>query len=118
VEPESSLGSVTTAAARIAIQSIRAELDLELEDLALVHRAVAVRHIVERTAAVEDAAGLDPPLEHVGQQPLDVGAYRCGPPPMLAVFDAGSSAQAPVAANGATERTIPRRTAHAPALGL
>jgi hypothetical protein len=78
VEPESSLGSVTTAAARIAIQSIRAELDLELEDLALVHRAVAVRHIVERTAAVEDAAGLDPPLEHVGQQPLDVGAYRCG----------------------------------------
>jgi hypothetical protein len=58
----------------------------DLERLALVHRAVAVRHLVERTDAVEDAVGLDPSLKHVGQQLLDVGAYRCGPPPMVAFF--------------------------------
>src|SRR5207249_3803123 len=37
---------------------------------------VSVRHPIEADAAVEDATRLDPPLENVGQQLLDVGAYR------------------------------------------
>ena len=52
------------------------ELDQELDRLALVHRAVALGHLVERAGAVEDAAGLDPALEDVRQQLLDVGARR------------------------------------------
>ena len=49
-------------------------VDHDLDRLALVHRAVAVRHAVEVRRAVEDAAGLDPALEDVGQQLLDVRA--------------------------------------------
>ena len=41
------------------------EGDLELENLALVHRAVAVGHLVERSGPVEDAARLDPTLQDV-----------------------------------------------------
>src|SRR5581483_3756283 len=57
---------------------LNSELDEELDRLALVHRAVAVRHVLERAGAVEDAAGLDPPLEDVRQELLDVGAGRGG----------------------------------------
>ena len=52
----------------------RLELDEHLERLALVHRPVAVGHVVERADAIEDAAGLDLPLENVRQQFLDVRA--------------------------------------------
>ena len=61
-----------------SVTFVSLELDLEFEDFALVHRPVAVRHLVERTDAVEDAAGLDASLKHVGQQLLDVRAYGCG----------------------------------------
>jgi hypothetical protein len=44
---------------RLFIVSVLLHLDEELDRLALVHLPVAVRHLVERTSAVEDAAGLD-----------------------------------------------------------
>src|SRR5438552_4105769 len=49
-----------------------------LDRLALVHRPVAVGYAVEVDDAVEDPARLDPSLEDVGQQFLDVGAGRGG----------------------------------------
>ena len=49
-----------------------------LDRLALVHRPVAVGYAVEVDDAVEDPARLDPSLEDVGQQFLDVGADRGG----------------------------------------
>src|SRR3954464_2187855 len=52
--------------------------DHDLDGLTLVHGTVAVRNAVEPNRAVEDAAGLDAPLEHVRQQLLDVGAHRRG----------------------------------------
>ena len=52
----------------------RLELDEHLERLALVHRPVAVGHVVERADAIKDAAGLDLPFENVRQQLLDVRA--------------------------------------------
>ena len=51
---------------RIVIR-ILLELDLELENVALVHRAVAVGDIVKGSGAVEDAARLDPAFEDVRQ---------------------------------------------------
>jgi hypothetical protein len=51
--------------------------DLELQDFAVIHRAVTVRHVFDRSGAVKDASGLDPAFEHVGQQLLDVGADGC-----------------------------------------
>src|SRR5436190_17551 len=51
------------------------ECDLELQDLALVHRAVAVGDVLDRAGAVEDTTRLDPPFEHVRKQLLDVGAH-------------------------------------------
>src|SRR4051794_7062086 len=53
-------------------------LDEDLERGALVHRPVAVGGVLEEHGAVEDPAGLDPALQHVGQQFLDVGALRAG----------------------------------------
>src|SRR3954468_21502304 len=50
------------------------ELDLELEDVAVVHAAVAVGYPVECSCAVEDASRLDSPFEDVGEQLVDVGA--------------------------------------------
>src|SRR6184192_2146117 len=47
-----------------------------LDRLALVHRSVAVGYAVEVDDAIEDPARLDPSLEDVGQQLLDVGADR------------------------------------------
>jgi hypothetical protein len=52
--------------------------DLELEDFAVVHRAVAVRHLVECGRTVEDTAGLDPSLQDVWQERFDVSAHRRG----------------------------------------
>jgi hypothetical protein len=54
------------------------EGDLELEDFALVHQPVAVRHLVECPGAFEDASRLDPPFQHVREQFVDVGADRGG----------------------------------------
>src|SRR5690349_22175603 len=51
-------------------------LDENLERGALVHRPVAVGGVLEGHGAVEDPAGLDPALQDVGQQLLDVGALR------------------------------------------
>src|SRR3954468_4130272 len=48
----------------------------DLDRLAVVHRAVPVRHVVEAARAVEYAAGLDPALEDVREQLLDVRARR------------------------------------------
>jgi len=42
-------------------------LDLELQDFTVVHRAVAVGHILDRPGAIEDAARLDPSFENVRQ---------------------------------------------------
>src|SRR6476620_5160621 len=50
-------------------------LDLELQDFAVVHRAVAVRHVLDRAGAVENTTWLDPTLEDVRQQLLDVRAH-------------------------------------------
>src|SRR5215210_279115 len=50
-----------------------------LDRLAIVHRPVAVGHPVEAHDTVEDAAGLDPALQHVRQELLYVGAHRRGP---------------------------------------
>src|SRR5258707_6601250 len=44
----------------------------------LVHRAIAVGHLVEAHDAVEDPARLDPALEDVWQKLLDVRADRGG----------------------------------------
>src|SRR5215207_7155082 len=49
-------------------------LDHHLDRLALGHRPVAVGDAVESDAPVEHLPRLDPPLEGVGQQLLDVGA--------------------------------------------
>src|SRR5215208_5033956 len=51
----------------------------DLDRLAVVHRPVAVGHAVEADGPVEDAPGLDPALEDVRQELLDVRAYRGGP---------------------------------------
>src|SRR5438093_8929829 len=56
----------------------RSEFDQHLERLALVHRSIAVRHLVERPDAVEYAAGLDPPVEDVREQLLDVRPHWRG----------------------------------------
>src|SRR3954453_24017116 len=52
--------------------------DHDLDGLTLIHGSVAVRNAVEPNRAVEDAAGLNAPLEHVRQQLLDVGAHGRG----------------------------------------
>src|SRR5439155_20291006 len=52
------------------------EVDQDLDGLALVHRAVAVRHLVEADDSVEDTAWLDPPVEDVRHELLDVCARR------------------------------------------
>src|SRR5947209_12983818 len=52
------------------------ELDHDLDRLALVHRAVAIRHTVKVRDPVDHAARLYPPFEHVGQYVLDIGANR------------------------------------------
>ena len=49
-----------------------------LDRLAVVHRAVAIRHLVEADHPVEDAPGVDPALEHVRQKVVDVGADGSG----------------------------------------
>ena len=60
-----------------------------LDRLAVVHRPVAVRHLVEVHDAVEDAAGLDPALENVRQELFDVREHRGRlsqppqPPPLM-----------------------------------
>ena len=64
-------GSYETEALLAALRS-----DQDLERLALVHRPVPVGHLVEARHAVEDAAGLDPALEDVRQELLDIGACR------------------------------------------
>src|SRR4249919_2345913 len=53
-------------------------LDLELQDFAVVHRAIAVRHVLDRAGAVEDTTWLDPTVEDVRQQLLDVRAHGRG----------------------------------------
>ncbi|WP_415924720.1 hypothetical protein [Streptomyces sp. AK08-01B] len=40
------------------------------------HDPVSVGHLVEADGAVEDPARLDPPVEYVRQEPVDVGAGR------------------------------------------
>src|SRR6266536_2100373 len=64
-----------------AVTSLKAGasgLDHDLDRLPLVHRPVAVRHLVEAHDPVEDPAGLDPAIKDVGQKLLDVGADRGG----------------------------------------
>src|SRR5437868_6418614 len=48
--------------------------DEDFERLPVGHGAVAVRYLLEADGAVEHAAGLQPAVEHVGQEFLDVGA--------------------------------------------
>src|SRR3954449_1739387 len=74
--------SVSSSASLIVLSSslvhvvicILLELDLELEDVAVVHAAVAVGYLVECSGAVEDASRLDSAFEDVGEQLVDVGA--------------------------------------------
>src|SRR3954469_12889911 len=56
----------------------RSGTDEDLERLAGVHRLVPGGDVVQPDGAVEDPAGLDAALEHVGQQVLDVGPLRAG----------------------------------------
>ena len=44
----------------------------------VVHRTVTVRHILERPDAIEDATGLDPSLEYVRKELLQVRPRRRG----------------------------------------
>src|SRR5436190_22953539 len=53
--------------------------DHHLERLALIHRPVAGGCLVEWNGPVEDAAGLDSPLEDIGQELLHVGPDGCRP---------------------------------------
>ena len=48
--------------------------DENLECRSAGHGAVTVGHVVQADGAVEHPAWLDPPVEHIGQQFLDVGA--------------------------------------------
>src|SRR5437016_7343933 len=50
--------------------------DKNLESRSAGHSAVTVGHVVQADGAVEHPAWLDPSVEHVGQQFLDVGAGR------------------------------------------
>src|SRR5438046_2980602 len=50
----------------------------DLDRLAVVHRTVAVRYLVEADDPVEDAARLDPAFEDVWEKLLDVRADRGG----------------------------------------
>jgi hypothetical protein len=56
----------------------RSEVDHHLDRLAVVHSPVAVGHPVEVRRAIEDASGLDPAVEDVRKQLLDIGARRRG----------------------------------------
>jgi hypothetical protein len=60
----------------VVVNVVLLERDLELQDFAVVHGAVAVRDVLDRAGAVEDTTRLDPPFEHVRQQLLDVGPHR------------------------------------------
>src|SRR5215218_3871561 len=77
--------SPTAETSRLLFPSVRlcmaspSELDQDLDRLALVHRPVAVGHPADVRDPVEDAAGLDPSVEDVREQLLDVGAQRRGP---------------------------------------
>src|SRR5215204_4026349 len=51
----------------------------DLDRLPVVHRPVAVGHPVEADGPVEHPTRLDPALEDVRQEILDVRAYRGGP---------------------------------------
>jgi hypothetical protein len=53
---------------RLNLRTLR---DLELEDIAVVHRAVAVGYLVKRSDPVEDGGGLDPAFQHVREQLVD-----------------------------------------------
>src|SRR5438128_1156630 len=53
-------------------------LDQDLDRFPVVHRAVAVRYVVEAHDPIEDAARFDPALEDVWQKLLDVRAGRGG----------------------------------------
>jgi hypothetical protein len=48
--------------------------DHHLDRLAVVHRPVAIGHLVEGAYAVEDASGLDSAFEDVGEKLVDVRA--------------------------------------------
>src|SRR5438128_975645 len=50
----------------------------DFDRLALVHPPVAVGNLLEADDPVEDAAGLDPSLQDIGEQLLDVRADRGG----------------------------------------
>jgi hypothetical protein len=68
-------------------------LDHDLDYFPLVHRAVAVGHLVEAHDPVEDSAGLDPAFEDVRQKLLDVRADRGGPAGQKLIPLGGSAAQ-------------------------
>src|SRR5213592_1526448 len=53
-------------------------LDHHLDRLSIGHGSIAVRHPIELDGAVEDATGLDRPVEDVRQELVHVGADRRG----------------------------------------
>jgi len=58
----------------VCVVGLPSKGDLELQHLALVHQPISIRHLLERPGAVEDAPRVDPPVEHVREQLLDIGA--------------------------------------------
>src|SRR5215208_4765636 len=84
----------------------RSGLDEHLQGLAVGHGAVAVRHLVEADGAVEDPAGLDPALEHIGEQFLDVGRAGAAPPVMVMLRRTRSGPSGPSAYWGRPTRLI------------
>jgi hypothetical protein len=55
------------------------KLDHHLDRFAVVHRALAVGHVVEFDNAVEHAAGFDPPVEDIRQQLFNTRERAPGP---------------------------------------
>src|SRR5439155_24295808 len=53
-------------------------LDQDLDRFPVVHRAVAVRYVVEAHDPIEDSTRSDPAVEDIRQQLLDVRADRGG----------------------------------------
>src|SRR5689334_527949 len=59
--------------------SIRSELYHHFNCFAVIHRSVAIGHRVEINDPIEYASWLNPSLEHIGHQLLDVGTRRSRP---------------------------------------
>jgi len=57
------LFSVKVGGVVVVVIRLLLGIDQELQDFALVHQPVALRHLVERAGAVEDATRLDAPLK-------------------------------------------------------